>query len=148
MPVPEPTKRSGISRLADLVLVPQERVAGVFPIVLPLLKPALDWSGECGAAALQDRLLSGIYRLWLCHEGAGPIAAAVTEIVTTIRGPVCVLVLCGGSERHKWMGLLDEIETWAAMQGCKELRIYGRPGWTRVLPDYQVERVVLTKDLT
>ena len=47
----------------------------------------------------------------------------------------------------RWLGLLGKIEEFARAEGCKSTRIMGRKGWARVLPSYQVKRIVLEKDL-
>ena len=41
----------------------------------------------------------------------------------------------------------NEIEAYAKAEGCACVRIYGRKGWARVLKDYQVEQIVLERQL-
>jgi hypothetical protein len=71
----------------------------------------------------------------------------VTELHQSEWRKVCVVVACGGAERTRWIALLDGIEAYAREAGCSATRIMGRKGWVRVLPAYQVKRIVLEKDL-
>jgi hypothetical protein len=43
------------------------------------------------------------------------------------------------------LGYLDELERYATAQGCNGMRIYGRKGWARKLPDYKMTHVLLEK---
>lgn len=59
----------------------------------------------------------------------------------------CRIRWCGGEDMEDWIALLSEIEEWAAQQGCTSVRISGRKGWERVLPDYSHAGVILVKRL-
>lgn len=95
---------------------------------------------------LYRELLAGHFVLWLAWSGELE-AAAVTEIAETVSGRVCVIVACGGRGRARWIALRRKLEDYARHEGCARMRIYGRKGWTRVLPDYRVTRVILEKEL-
>jgi hypothetical protein len=47
----------------------------------------------------------------------------------------------------RWLDLLGGIEEWAKAEGAALVRIYGRPGWVRMLRNYQVSNVVLERRL-
>lgn len=106
----------------------------------------MERSGEMPIGDLYRELLCGRFVLWLAW-GGDLEAAAVTEIAETTSGRVCVIVACGGAGRDRWLSLRHRLEDYARHEGCARMRIYGRKGWTRVLPDYRVTRVVLEKEL-
>jgi hypothetical protein len=135
-----------MSRSAEAVPVPRARLAEVWPVVEPLLTPALSRGGEMTTQTLAEALRDGRFLLWLAWSGRLE-AVAVTEIADTIAGRVCCIVACGGRERARWLGLRTDLETYARRAGCTRMRIYGRKGWLRALPDYRPVRVILEKDL-
>jgi hypothetical protein len=135
-----------MSRSAEAVPVPRARLAEVWPAVAPLLTPALERGGEMTTQTLAAALRDGRFVLWLAWSGRLE-AAAVTEVADTIAGRVCCIVACGGRDRARWLGLRAELEAYARRAGCARMRIYGRKGWLRVLPDYRAARVILEKEL-
>lgn len=128
------------------VAVPRERLAAVWPAAAPLVARALARSGEMTLDELARALVEGRFLLWLAWDGA-LAAAAVTEIAETIAGRVCCIVACGGGNRARWLALRVELERHACRHGCVRMRIYGRRGWQRILPDYRATRIILEKDL-
>lgn len=94
--------------------------------------------------SLQDSVLYGEAQLWTVVRFTGGILAAV---VTEIDGDCCTISACGGSERHRWLNLISQIEDYARAMGCKSMRIIGRKGWTRVLPQFRQTAVVLERTL-
>ena len=85
--------------------------------------------------------------LWLAWDGEEIAAAAVTELHKTDQRKICVIVACGGSGRADWLPLISGIEKFAKAEGCRAMRIIGRRGWMRVLPDYRERAVVIEKDI-
>ena len=126
--------------------MPRARLAEVWSAVEPLLAPALMRGGEMTMQTLAEALRDGRLVLWLAWSGRLE-AAAVTEIADTIAGRVCCIVACGGRDRANWLALRADLETYARRAGCARMRIYGRKGWTRVLPDYRATRIILEKEL-
>lgn len=50
---------------------------------------------------------------------------------------VCQIVFCAGEGMEEWLEpAAAQLKTWARSMGCGVLRISGRRGWTRVLPDF------------
>jgi hypothetical protein len=93
---------------------------------------------------VEDAVLNGLAQLWVAHDEI-PRAAAVTSMDKTDARKICVMIACGGNDRDDWISLLNEIEDYARIEGCHAMRIYGRNGWKRVLPDYRQKRVILEK---
>jgi hypothetical protein len=65
----------------------------------------------------------------------GDTALVVTEIGVFPRKKVLnVVALCGKLEDV--MSMHDELVAFAREQGCAFISSFGRPGWSRVLPEY------------
>jgi hypothetical protein len=96
-----------------------------------------------------DRAIqSGDALAWIAWNGLVIKAAAVTQLSTIHGERFCTIVACGGQRRNEWLSLLADLERYAMAEGCKAMRIFGRRGWERLLPDYKPARVILEKELT
>ena len=84
--------------------------------------------------------------LWIATSDRALLAACVTELCISHRGLVCIIVACGGSSVC-WPEAIKVIEEWAKEEGCEAVRIIGRPGWQRVLPEYAPKWRVFEKEL-
>lgn len=50
---------------------------------------------------------------------------------------VCQVVFCSGEGMDEWLhGVVAALKAWAASQNCHCLRVSGRRGWLRTLPDF------------
>jgi hypothetical protein len=103
--------------------------------------------GIAAFAPVEQAVLSGRALLWLATDGATIHAAAVTELAASEWRKVCVIVACGGHDRARWLHLIGGIEEFARAEGCAAVRILGRKGWARVLPEYRMHRIVLERDV-
>ncbi|MGD9725259.1 MAG: hypothetical protein AB7R40_23580 [Nitrospiraceae bacterium] len=95
---------------------------------------------------LDTDVLSGRALLWIVH-GDGIEAATVTRLDLTEHGKVCTILACGGLGRSRWLHLLGDIEAYAKTEGCDGVRLYGRRGWKRALPDYREIGIVMERRL-
>lgn len=131
----------------ELLCVRPEYLGTIWPKVRPLIVSAMK-RGDFGAfAPVEDDVLNGDALLWVAHDGKEISAACVSQIVQTEWRKVCVIVACGGNNMRRWLGLLDQIESYAKAEGCSASRIIGRDGWAAVLPAYRPHRVVMEKEL-
>ena len=48
---------------------------------------------------------------------------------------------------RRWLPLLEGIENYAKAEGCRNVRIFGRKGWHRVLDGYRQTYAILDKGL-
>jgi len=97
---------------------------------------------------LDTDVLSGRALLWVAHsDGHGIEAATVTRLDLTERSKVCTILACGGKGRSRWLHLLSGIEAYAKAEGCDGVRLYGRRGWKRALPDYREIGIVMERKL-
>lgn len=95
---------------------------------------------------IEGEILCGCGLVWIAWDEK--IKAAASTTLQRIGGDlICVLTACGGEDMREWVSLLGKIEDYAKAEGCKSLRIYGRPGWGRVLEKYKQIAFVLDKEL-
>ncbi len=96
-----------------------------------------------------ERLTATSCQLWVAYDADQIIAACVTELPTIGTRKVCNVISCGGTRMDEWLGLsLPVIEAWAKHNGCTAMRFPEiRPGWQRVLKDYQLKKILLEKAL-
>lgn len=93
---------------------------------------------------IRRSVASGTRQLWLREPGYG--LAVVTEIVMYPAGRRLTIFAAAGELEDGWQALLGNLEGWAREHGCKGVDIYGRKGWERLLPDYRLQQVVLSKE--
>ena len=104
--------------------------------------------GRYSLVSVFDSLLSRDMQLWCAVEDK-VIAAAITQINVWPTGlKTASVVLVGGRDMGKWVYMMNDIEEWAAQNGCVLITASGRPGWKRVLgPGWQQKATDLVKDL-
>ena len=98
-------------------------------------------------ADVEHAVRNGNALLWLAWNGEKIKAAAVTELGIANGEKFCTIVACGGHERAQWLPLLAGLEAYGRREGCAAMRIYGRRGWLKLLPEYRTTRVLLEKPL-
>ena len=121
-----------------------KQVHEFWPHVEPLLRQAIIRTGISAFRDIEYNVLYGDDLLWICWEDR-ILCAGSTSLQETDAGKVCVITACGGSDMHRWLPLLEKIESYAKAEGCKRTRIVGRRGWMRVLEGYEMKNVILDK---
>jgi hypothetical protein len=133
----------------NCICVDPKEVHRVWPLVAPLIGAAMrKGSSAEDAAEVERAVLAGEQLLWVAAEGAQIWAAAATQLSAADGRRICTIVACGGRERARWLPLKAALEDFAKAEGCSAIRIHGRRGWARELPDYRLTRILLEKDLT
>lgn len=131
----------------EAVCVDPKKVDEVWPHVRHFIQEALK-RGDLGLfESLEADVLWGDALLWLAWDDPNIEAAAVTQLVRTEQGTVCMIHACGGSRHRRWIGLIEKIEAYAKAEGCKATRLMGRRGWQRVLKNYSETKVILERRL-
>lgn len=128
----------------ELVCIPPDRCAEVWPRVETMLEPA--YLGYRHSDIAND-LASGARLLWVAATVGQILGVAVTRLFETEDGKVCEIEACAGCDLQRWVGHLDGIEDYARREGAVRFDIKGRPGWKRMLPDYRVSQIMLSKRL-
>ena len=98
-------------------------------------------------ADVEHSVRNGRALLWLAWNGEKIKAAAVTELAIVNGETFCTIVACGGHDRAQWLPLIAGLEAYGRREGCAAMRIYGRRGWRKLLPEYRITRVLLEKPL-
>lgn len=132
----------------QLVCVPPLAVPDVWLHAARWLAPAM--ALECSdddITALKRDLDVGAALLWIVWDGEALIGAVATKITSVPRRKICNIVACGGTRVREWIKLVAEIERYARAEGCDAVRLTGRRGWKRILPEYREPWVCLQKDL-
>lgn len=74
-------------------------------------------------------------------QGAAPVAAGVRQIRDHADGTrSCWVLAVGGAMARAWRHTLRIIEADARAKGCAAVEFVGRPGWARLLPDFECVR--------
>lgn len=85
--------------------------------------------------------------LWLLINGSAMVGAGITAIFEMASGKMCKIEHFAGDGLDDWSHLRTQIEEYAKREGCVKVMCEGRPGWQRILTDYEVTAVVLEKRL-
>ena len=113
-----------------------------WPECAPFLEMALATQSAMSLESVHADIRGGKFLLW---KIAGR-AALVTQVQTFPLEKICMVVLCGGNHIEDWLQEADETLTrYARHLGCQALMIVGRRGWSRVIPAYHVQDVVMRK---
>lgn len=114
-----------------------------WPLIAPLLNRVKDrdWEPEDVRAELRK----GSAQCWGTGDFDGIL---ITRIETEGATKRCALWIAAGSGIEQGRDLLTNvIEPWAVANGCSYMRLIGRKGWSRVLPDYRNAGIILEKSL-
>src|SRR6266851_8566848 len=137
-----------VPRAAELVCVDPARVAEIWPHVAHLIRGAIERGGMGDFGDVARKLMRGEALLWLAWDGARVMAATVTELTAVGAVKTCTILACGGDGFCRFGHLLARLEDFARAEGCKRMRICGRPGWRRRLADYRLKKIIIEKELT
>lgn len=144
------TSRPGVSdKFPEIAVdgVELDSLAAVWPIVKPMLVPALD-RGETALGLLAD-LMAEEAQLWAIYEHGKIIAAVVTEVLEEDDGRrECNIWAAGGTGINRWADYVEMIEDWARENGCRAVVVEKtRPGMQRLLKGYKITHITLGKVL-
>jgi hypothetical protein len=131
----------------QLACIPPPRVAEIWPHVEQLIRAAIEKPRLDDFATVKHNLFNGGSLLWVAWNDSGVKAAAVTQIAIANGDKYCTICACGGRDSKEWLPLIRGLEVYAKQEMCRAMRIYGRRGWMRVLPDYKVVGYVLERTL-
>lgn len=109
----------------------------------PYIEAALEHGSALGAPAhtfddIARGILSGVFTLWPLPSGC-----MVTEFVQYPRKRV-LHVFLGGGDLGEIIDMHDMFDAFARQNGCSEMTVTGRAGWSRVLVNHGWKREHVT----
>ena len=116
------------------------------PFVWPLYRDQVQKALDEGSDYTLDEIFQGLSNREMQLWAYGIDAALVTSVKNQHNRRYCLLLALGGENMREWLGCLDHIENWAREQGCTEMRIYGRRGWSKLL-GYDIQWTMMSKPL-
>jgi len=91
-------------------------------------------------------LVSGRFLLWVAWDGV-PVGAAITQIADYESFKALRIVALGG-EHFRWKEEADRVfDVFCHFHGLKRVEFYGRKGWLKRLPNYTLNRIMMTRDI-
>lgn len=131
---------------ARTLCVSPDEIDRVLPLVTDMLTAAVEKCGDWTLREVCYALQGAQALLWIVWDGEKLSAAAVSQLIAVPKGKICQVIACGGAS-ESWPEAIQPIEQYAKAEGCVSMRIRGRPGWSRVFPDYKTEWLSLAKRL-
>tara|TARA_R100000963_G_C4580845_1_gene61885 strand:- start:74 stop:505 length:432 start_codon:yes stop_codon:yes gene_type:complete len=136
-----------ISRLKAQIVQPED-VAYIWEEVSPLIEMARKHSeGELETDDFLEPLTHGDMQLWIATEDNNMHSAMVTQIVPYPQKQILRVILIAGSDFKRLYEFNDMIESFAIKTGCSAMELWGRKGWKKMLPDWESNYIVYTKEL-
>jgi len=91
---------------------------------------------------VEENIANGTFQLWPGNE-----SAIVTIVAQYPQKSILTIVFSGG-KMEELLEMLKELENFAKLLGCSEIRLGGRKGWKRVLKDKGfVETNIISKKI-
>lgn len=131
----------------ELVCIPPDRVGETWPALGPIVRRASEKVPLWKWTETEQEVLTGKQLLWCAFDDKEILAAATTRIFNTDGGKVCEIAAAGKSHAKWARWAMVRLEDFAKAEGCDKMRIIGRRGWSRVLPDFSEAAVILEKGL-
>jgi hypothetical protein len=137
----------GISGLKAQIVQPED-IAYIWEEVSPLIEIARKHSeGELETDDFLEPLTHGDMQLWIATEDNNMHSAMVTQIVPYPQKQILRVILIAGSDFKRLYEFNDMIESFAIRTGCSAMELWGRKGWKKMLPDWESNYIVYTKEL-
>ena len=140
-----------------LVNIPSSNLDDVWSLVKKDISEALSYSGnQTDAQFVYDCIKENKMQLWVVWDKDKPTTlekyygVVVTEVVQRKLKRSCQIFIMTGKHRQKWQHLISVLEDFAEEQECQQMELFARPGWQKILQNYNYKRthVVLEKQIT
>lgn len=126
----------------------QENIDSLWPKLLPFVTRVLSRDSEFTPEQIYNKVKNYESQLMVGERSGVPEFILVTSIYGQGKDKSCLLFLAAGENGKHWISYLGSVESWAKAQGCKTIKLQGRPGWKKWLKEYRVKDVILEKRLT
>ena len=132
--------------MINLSTLQSDKIEGSWNEIEPLVKRVLNKIDLYYTIEyIKESLLRAEMQLWTSLEGTQIKSICITQIQIHPKYKFLNIVMQAGqlaSVEH-----LHQIEQWGKSQGCTRVKLTGRRGWKRVLPDYKETLIKLEKEL-
>ena len=129
-------------------IVQPEDIAYIWEEVSPLIEIARKHSeGELETDDFLEPLTHGDMQLWIATEDNNMHSAMVTQIVPYPQKQILRVILIAGSDFKRLYEFNDMRESFAIRTGCSGMELWCRKGWKKLLPDWESNYIVYSKDL-
>ena len=120
----------------------------IWPQIEPFIKKVLQKIDLCYTVEdIKSALCKRKMQLWTSHAGKQIYGICITQILIHPQYKFLEIVLLSGEGLKNYFHHFDTIESWAKEQGCQKIKLVGRKGWAKKLPDYKQKLIKLEKDL-
>jgi hypothetical protein len=133
--------------MVEGICVPPHLAIDIWPSVHGFIEKALIRGGLGDLEDIKSKVIGGQMLLWLVMDGNDVVATLVTQLCI-FNGDKCgTIVVCSGDGFEHYEHMQERLYDFFRAEGCRYVRVLGRPGWQRRLPEYHVRAVVLEKEL-
>jgi len=130
--------------------IPIRLVTKAWPLVEDWVRAALqEASADHSPEQIRALLDDGRAQLWLAWDGSKAHGCCITELIESVRGKACNIVVVAGLDFKSWRALTTDIAEWARGEGCVRMEAAGRRGWERLVKadGWRKLRTVIEVDL-
>lgn len=116
-------------------------------VIIDYLIKVIDKAPEVTLKTVLEEIQKGHSQLWLVYRDEEILGAIVTKHVSYPVKERLLIHLCGGKDIREWVSLyLETVEDWAKEKGLDGVEIFGRKGWTKLIPDYSSDIIYMVKE--
>lgn len=115
----------------------------VYPFASKFIESACEYScGEVTEANIYEQIVAGECSLVLMYKEDKIVAALTAEVRTCPSGKrLLALSTVGGELMDEWLEeLKNTARQWAIDSDCEDIYIIGRPGWERMLKQFNFSK--------
>ena len=137
----------GKTRLKAQIVQPED-IAYIWEEVARLRNRVKEHSeGEADPDDFLEPLTHGHMQLWIATEDKQMHSAMITQIIVYPQKKVLRVISIAGSDFKRLYEFNDMVESFAIKTGCSGMELWGRRGWKKLLPDWESNYIVYSKDL-
>lgn len=126
----------------DVVQIPLRLVADIWGYAYPYIMLGRHANPELTFDDIVEGIIDQSVQLWIVVEnrdGKKLKAVFLTSVERDKEDWVLSLFNLGGEDPKSWVSACHQaMHEFAKKEGCARVRLCGRPGWQRILPDYPI----------
>jgi hypothetical protein len=125
-----------------IVCIPPTHFGRIIPLCADTLSRGLKMCDLGAMGDVIERIEAANLQVWMITDGDEPVATCFTDINEEADGGRFIAVYgLAGRRVWKWArALSDRLAEFAREERCSRVMFAGRPGWTRLLPEFHPVR--------